>query len=113
MDTDPVILIDDTCRICNSSVRFLKKNAGRNSFRFISIYSQEGKGYLRKFGFPDNYDESVIVIDNNEAFSHSDAVLRVIRYLKGFPSRLLWLRFIPKWMRDYAYKFIGRHRHIL
>lgn len=106
-----VILIDDTCTLCNSSVSFIVKHGGRNLYRFKSIYSDEGKQYLRQYGFPEGYDESLVLLENKRAYVKSEAVLRISRKLDGVLPLLYAFIIIPRFLRDAVYMFVSRHRH--
>jgi len=113
MEEEPIILIDDTCKLCNRSVAFISKNASNKHFRFFSVYSDEGRKYLKKYGLPEHYEQSAVLIENNKAFTNSDAILRIFRHMKGIYGLLLWLEFIPRSFRDTIYRIVARYRHHL
>lgn len=110
----PVLLVDSECAICNKAVRYIRKHQKRDRvIMFRSLYSDEGKKYLLEYGLPDDYDESLVLIENGTAYISSDAALRVSAFMKGaFPLLTVFL-YIPRKGRDYIYNFIAKHRHHL
>ncbi len=107
----PVLLVDSECALCNKTVNFIVKHDGEENFRFVSLYSDEGKTLLKKHGFPEHYKESVVLVDNGSAHTKSDAALLTAKKLPGLFPVLYGFRFIPKKLRDKVYDFIARHRH--
>ena len=108
-----VVLIDDTCTLCNRSVAFMNHYGGGDEFDFISLYADEGKSYLDKYGLPENYTVSVVLIDRerNRAYLKSGAVLRIARKLKGLWPALYILLIVPRFIRDTVYDIVAKHRH--
>jgi predicted DCC family thiol-disulfide oxidoreductase YuxK len=110
----PVLLVDSKCAVCNKAVRFLRKHQREDRvIMFRSLYAEDGKKYLRKYGLPEDYDDSLVLIENGAAYISSDAVLRVAGFMKGgFPLLTVFL-YIPRKGRDYLYNLIAKHRHRL
>ena len=71
----PVLLVDGKCAVCTGLVKFIRKHLGKHKILFRSLYDEEGKKYLKKYGFPENYDESVVYIYKGKAYIKSEAVL--------------------------------------
>ena len=111
MNNKPKLLIDDNCALCNRTVLFIVQNGGKNEFSFLSLYSDEGKVVLTEYGFPANYTESVVLINDGKAYIKSDAVLRVFKKLNGIYPWLYWFIIVPKIIRDGIYNIISKHRH--
>jgi len=111
MTNGSVILIDDTCTLCNRSVAFIVNHGGGDLYRFVSIYSDEGKLYLRKYGLPEGYDDSLVLLENRKAYVKSGAVLRISRKLDGAFPLLYGFIIVPRFLRDAIYMLVSRHRH--
>lgn len=96
------VFYDGFCNLCNWSIKFISKNAGRNSFDFIPLqYSQEiGQ---------ENYS-SVIFIDKTKVYTKSDAVLHIIKYLRWPVSWLYCLIIFPRFLRNGVYMFVSKNR---
>ena len=60
----PIILFDGTCNRCNVSVIFVLQNEQNPVFQFASIQSEAGRELLKRNGFPAEYNQAVILIDN-------------------------------------------------
>ena len=106
-----ILLIDSSCPLCNKSVAFIIKSGGENKYKFMSLYSQDGKRYLKKYGFPDNYNKSVVLIHRNKAFVKSEVLLKIAESLNGIYFYLTWLKLIPRRLRNWMYDLIAKHRH--
>jgi predicted DCC family thiol-disulfide oxidoreductase YuxK len=108
----PVLLVDSKCAVCNKAVRFIRKHQRNDRvIMFRSLYDDEGKKYLRKYGLPEDYDDSLVLIEEGVAYLSSDAVLRVAAFMKGaFPLFTVFL-YIPRKGRDFLYNLIAKHRH--
>ena len=113
MENKSKILFDDSCSLCNSSVAFIIKKGGEDRFQFLSMHSVEGMNHLRKYGLPDNYDKSVVLLEDNKVYTRSDAILGIFKNLKGFVHLMYWLKIVPRVLRDTIYNFAAKHRHML
>ena len=108
----PVLLADSECAVCNRSVRFIRQHLKKNEkILFRSLFTDEGKKYLRKHNLPDDYKESLVLIENGTAYLKSDAVLRVSRRMSGLFPLIYGLRIVPQIIRDYFYTLFAKHRH--
>lgn len=111
MNGKPVLLIDSKCTLCSKTMNFIVRHGGEDKFQFLSLYSDAGRQILKKHGFPEHYDKSVVLVENGTAYSKSDAALRTTRKLNGFLPMIYGLKIIPKKFRDWVYDLIARHRH--
>lgn len=109
----PVILVDGECAICNRSVQFIRKHSAPRTFMYRSLQSGESKRYLKKAGLPDDYLESVVLVEHDKAYTKSDAALRIAGKMKGlYPVFYIFL-IVPRPIRDFFYNLVARHRHRL
>jgi predicted DCC family thiol-disulfide oxidoreductase YuxK len=107
----PVLLFDGVCHFCAWSVRFVTDRDPARVFRFASLQGETGHRLLKAQGLDPEALDSVVLIEDGVAWRESDAALRVCRHLR-VPWCWLWpLRFIPRILRDAAYRFIARHRY--
>lgn len=109
--TNPILLFDGVCNLCNQSVQFIIKHDKQGLFRFAALQSDIGKAMLEKHQLPlDNLD-TVVLIMNGKAYTRSSAALQVLRQL-GFPWSLMTAFLIlPKRFRDLVYDFIAKNRY--
>ena len=107
-----IILFDGVCNLCNASVIFVLQNERKPVFQFASIQSEEGKELLKACGFPDDYSQAVILIENGTMYSGSTAALRIgqqLRFPWSFLSHAGFL--VPGFIRDWVYGQIAKHRY--
>lgn len=108
-----IVLVDSDCALCNTSVNFILKHGGENKFEFISIFSPEGKKVLNKINLPENYDQSLVLVENGKIFVKSTAVLRIFKKLSGIYPLIYGFIVVPRQIRDFFYMLISKHRHKL
>lgn len=111
-----IVVFDADCLLCSRWVQFLLRYDRRQRIRFASIQSPSGQQLLRQAGLvPEKMEhlETLLVVDDCKSYQHTTAILNVLHEL-GWPWRLAWAGWIiPRPLRDYAYRFIARHRYRL
>jgi len=115
--SNPILLYDGVCGLCNRAVRFVLKRDRQDRFRFAPLQSEFARNLLTRHGAnPDNLDTFFMVLDcgqpTERLAARSDAALMVLRELAG-----VWagfgavLRVFPRWLRDWAYNRVARSRY--
>lgn len=101
---DVVLLFDGVCVLCNAGVDFVLKHDTSKEIKFAALQSDVGQILLDKFNAPKDLS-TVVLIQDNKAFTKSEAVLRVGRHLNWYFSipAVLALMGLPKPVRDYFY----------
>jgi predicted DCC family thiol-disulfide oxidoreductase YuxK len=106
-----IILFDGTCAFCERSVRFIATRDPEGYFRFGASQAPQAADLLARFGVTRDSTRSIILIEGDQIFLRSTAVLRISRRLT-FPWRLaavlLW---IPVPIRDAVYRVVAAVRH--
>lgn len=110
-DKQAIILFDGICHFCDASVRFIAARDGRRYFRFAPLQSDVGQELQKKFALK-NID-SVVLIENDRAFTRSTAALKVARRLDGAWSSVYSLIVVPKFIRDFVYNLFAQNRYRL
>lgn len=109
--TTAVILFDGVCNLCNGLVQFVIRRDRAGYFRFAALQSAEGQALLAAHGLPAPTEpESIVLIENGRAYSHSGAVLRLARRLPGW-RWLAAFQVVPRPLRDAAYRWVARNRY--
>ena len=111
MKNDIVVIYDGECGFCNRSVLFLLKRDKHESLGFSANKSRYSVSALTKFGILREASETLVLVEHGEAYTYSDAALRITRYLKFPWSLLIHMLVVPKKVRDPVYKWIARNRH--
>ena len=107
----PLVLFDGMCNLCDRTVNFIIKRDRAEIFRFVPLQSPLGIALLVQFGFPADYRESFVLIDEGQAIVKSAAFMRISQKLpQPWPLCALAV-VIPCSLRDFIYTRIGRNRY--
>ena len=107
-----IVLFDGVCNFCNGAVNFIIGHDKSGHFKFTPLQSDTGKVLLAEYGIGDDVD-SIVLIEDGRAYTHSTAGLRVARGLGGIWSLAYGLIIVPKFIRDFAYKLFAKYRYKL
>ena len=105
-----IVLFDDVCNFCNGAVNFIIRNDPEMKFNFAALQSEIGQEMRAKFAIADDID-SIILVENDKAYLHSTAGLRVARTLGGIWSLGYVFIIVPAFIRDWAYKLFAKYRY--
>ena len=108
-----IILFDGVCNFCNGSVNFVIAHDAKNYFKFAPLQSDVAQSLLEKHNIDKAETDSVILIEDETAFTHSTAALRIARKLDGAWSWFYVFVIIPKFVRDFCYKLFAKYRYKL
>jgi predicted DCC family thiol-disulfide oxidoreductase YuxK len=106
-----IILFDGVCNFCNDSINFVIKHDKKNYFKFAPLQSERGGELLDKYKISRAETDSVVVVENEKAYTHSTAALRIAKGLGGIWSLAYIFIVVPKFIRDAAYNLIARNRY--
>lgn len=106
-----IILFDGVCNFCNGSVNFIIDRDPSGYFKFAPLQSDIGEKLLRENGIDKTVVDSVVLIEDGAAYTHSTAALRVARKLSGAWRWFYNFRFVPEFIRDFAYKLFAKNRY--
>ncbi len=105
-----IILFDGVCNLCNGFLQFVIKHDTKQQFSFASLQSDFAAKELPKRNLDPNTLKTVILINNEEVFTKSDAALQILRQLKGF-GWTAFLQIFPKFLRNGIYDIIAANRY--
>lgn len=106
-----VIVFDGVCALCSRWVRFLLRFDRQARYRFAAMQGAQGSALLRVHGLDPDDPLSFLLVDEQGAWTDTDAILRVLTGL-GRAWRLAGvLRVIPRRWRDAAYRALARNRY--
>ncbi len=107
----PVLLFDGVCNLCNGWVNFVIDRDPHARILFAPLQSTAAKSLLRQNNRnPDDMD-TVVFIDRGSVYERSDAVLQMVKYLRG-AARILWIGWLmPRRMRNALYDLIAKKRY--
>lgn len=120
-----ILLFDGVCNFCDGAVNFVIARDSANYFKFAPLQSDTGRKLADKFHlkYEGNVEkipsdgsipiDSIILIEDDKAYTHSTAALRIARKLPGIWSWAYVFIVVPKVIRDLFYKFFARYRYKL
>lgn len=105
-----ILLFDGVCNLCNGTINYIIKRDKENQFKFASLQSDYAKEVLK--GSPFLNLSTMVLIEDENIYTRSTAVLRVFKELKGYKwvKALLWM---PASLRDVFYKLVAYNRYTL
>ncbi|HEX2617949.1 MAG TPA: DCC1-like thiol-disulfide oxidoreductase family protein [Flavobacteriales bacterium] len=109
-DVPDTVLFDGDCAYCNGWVKWIAARDKAHRFRFAPLGSEEGRTLRERHHVPPGTD-SIVLIQDGQAFLRSDAAWRVLRGLPGKGLLGGLLRIIPRPLRNWGYDLVARNRH--
>src|SRR5439155_23619700 len=107
-----IVLFDGVCNFCNGAVNFIIRHDRKGLFKFAPLQSEIGQEMRSKFSIGDGVD-SIILVEDERAFMHSTAALRIARGLGGIWSMAYIFIIVPAFIRDWFYKLFAKYRYRL
>ena len=104
------MLFDGVCNFCNCAVNFIIARDKARKFKFAALQSEFGLQSRTKYGIGDDVD-SIVLIENDTAYLHSTAALRMVRELGGVWSLAYVFIIVPTFIRDFFYKLFAKYRY--
>ena len=84
-----IVLFGGVCNFCNSTVNFIIEHDKAGYFKFAPLQSDAGTKLAHEHGLGmrmDDAPDSVILIEDGKAFTHSTAALRIASPTASPPS---------------------------
>ena len=107
-----IVIFDGVCVSCNRSVQFIIKHDPHEKFVFAALQSKSGQQLMDDYGLPDDLETIILIADNN-AFTQSDAVFRIVQELDGYWPMFAIFHRLPQRLRDGCYQLFGKYRYRL
>ncbi|MEN5206340.1 thiol-disulfide oxidoreductase DCC family protein [Stenotrophomonas sp. TWI700] len=108
---EPIIVFDGVCALCSRWVRFLLRFDTRGRYRFAAMQGAQGRALLQAHGLDPEDPTSFLLLDAGRAWTDTDAIIRVLTGLGGAWRLLGVLRWVPRLLRDHAYRALARNRY--
>jgi predicted DCC family thiol-disulfide oxidoreductase YuxK len=108
----PLYFFDGHCVLCSGFVAFCLRRDPVGHLKFASTQSALGQRVLEAMGLPDRvFERTILLLDGEEVYMRSSAVLRSLRYLHGPVRWLQPLLWVPALLRDPLYDIVARNRY--
>ncbi|PKQ64909.1 hypothetical protein BZG02_03415 [Labilibaculum filiforme] len=109
--SNPIVLFDGVCNLCTTSVRFLLAYNQKENLHFASLQSNFAKELLLQYHLPSSKLSTIILIENQQVYTKSIAVLELSKHLT-YPWRVFYfLKFVPRRISDWVYDRISKNRY--
>ncbi len=109
---DPaVVLFDGVCNLCNGAVNFVIDRDPDGYFRFAPLQSDVGEEILADTDAADVSLDTIVLVEDGEAYDRSTAALRIARHLTGPWPLLYAFIVVPRPIRDAVYNWVAAHRY--
>lgn len=112
--SDPILMYDGLCALCNGAVRTVIRLEHAQVIRFTPLNGLYASSLLSRH--PELAGEDTIVFITHDAGGNeiirvrSDAAIAVTRYLRGGAFAAGLMSLVPRMLRDRAYRLVARHR---
>lgn len=107
-----IVLFDGVCNFCNGAVNFIIRHDADKKFRFAPLQSEIGQELKAKHDVGDDID-SIVLVEDDEAYMHSTAGLRIARTMGGIWSLAYIFIVVPAPIRDILYRTFAKYRYRL
>lgn len=109
--SNAIILFDGVCNLCNGAVQFIIKRDPKAYFKFASLQSEVGQQLLKKHDLPTKSMDTIVLIEQGQAYIYSSAPLRICHHL-AFPWPLATaFLLVPPFIRHAVYRWVGNNRY--
>jgi predicted DCC family thiol-disulfide oxidoreductase YuxK len=105
-----IVLFDGVCNFCSEAVNFIIRRDHKKQFKFAPLQSKIGHALRAKHGIEPGVD-SIVLIEDGQAFTHSTAAIRIAKRLGGVLSVSAILSVIPAGIRDAVYNKFAQNRY--
>ena len=116
------MLFDGVCNFCDASVNFVIEHDRDGYFKFAPLQSEAGLELADEHGLDSKVSnveagdgsipiDSVVLIEDGKAYTHSTAALRIARRLSGAWSWAYVFIVVPAPIRDFFYRLFAKNRY--
>ncbi|MBB6127398.1 thiol-disulfide oxidoreductase DCC family protein [Mucilaginibacter lappiensis] len=109
-----IILFDGVCNFCNSYVNYVIAHDKADKFVFAPLQSNTATRMTARFQTDFKELNSVVVIHGNEVYTHSAAVIHIVKNLSTVWLPLAYLAWlVPPFIRNKLYTAFADKRYVL
>jgi predicted DCC family thiol-disulfide oxidoreductase YuxK len=114
--SNPIVLYDGVCGLCNRGVQFLLKRDRHDYLRYASLQSDFAAGLLKRHHVDVlELDTVYVVLEHRQAnetlLARADAVAYLMRVIGGVWNVVRLVKLLPKWAQDRIYDLVARYRY--
>ncbi len=105
-----IVLFDGVCNFCNGAVNFIIKHDHKARFKFAPLQSETGERLRNEHAIPLDSD-SLVLVDDGMAYTHSTGALRIAKGLGGIWQLAYIFIILPTPFRDWFYNTFAKNRY--
>ena len=114
--SNPIVLYDGVCGLCNRLTQFLLKRDHHDRLRFASLQSEFAATILKRHEKDTQDLDTVYVVQdygeaNERLLERSDAILCLGQELGGIWRVAGLAKVLPRFFRDWVYNLVARNRY--
>ena len=108
---DKVVYFDGVCGLCDWSVNLLVKMDTQKNLKFSSLQGKSGQILLSDLKIDLNEFNTVLFKVNDQVYTKSTAVFKIIQSIGGFFKILLIFNLLPTRVNDWIYGKVAKYRY--
>ena len=108
---DKIVYFDGVCGLCDWSVNLLVKMDTQKNLKFSSLQGTSGQILLSDLKIDLNEFNTVLFKINDQVYTKSTAVFKIIQSIGGFFKILLIFNLLPTRFNDLVYSKIAKYRY--
>ena len=108
---DKVVYFDGVCGLCDWSVNLLVKMDTQKNLKFSSLQGKSGQILLSDLKIDLNEFNTVLFKVNDQVYTKSTAVFKIIQSIGGFFKILLIFNLLPTRFNDWLYVKVAKYRY--
>jgi len=108
---DKIVYFDGVCGLCDWSVNLLVKMDTQKNLKFSSLQGTSGQILLSDLKIDLNEFNTVLFKINDQVYTKSTAVFKIIQSIGGFFKILLIFNLLPTRFNDWLYSKIAKYRY--
>ncbi|PWJ13860.1 thiol-disulfide oxidoreductase DCC family protein [Jannaschia seohaensis] len=112
-DGGPIAVMDGECTLCSWGARMIARLDRTAAFRICPLQSATGTALARHYGLDPGDPETWLLLDEGQAWSGMDAIIRIGQRLGGVGRLASGMRVLPRPAREWVYRRIARNRYRL
>jgi len=106
-----IIFFDGKCNLCSNSINFILNNEINSNLFFSSLQSKFAKRFLNKHSIHNKNHSSIIFFTKNKLYTKSNAVFKILMFLKFYLRFLLIFKVLPTFLNNFFYDIISNNRY--
>jgi predicted DCC family thiol-disulfide oxidoreductase YuxK len=110
INTEKIVFFDGLCGLCDGSVSLILKFDKNNILKYSSLQGKSGQVLLKKLNKDLKEFDTVIFKVNDQVYTKSTAVFKIIESIGGWIKILLIFNLFPTKINDWIYSKIAKNR---